>query len=139
MYKPRAEQSISQKYVVRPWFVLFLSGMVGGSISATKVSWDGKNENPPLIQIQFDAAFLNYAIDLSDAEILFNGNKTTDIVAVANTDNLRHVQFKSNSFPQNDGDSIVIKKGSILKQDKIEFVVTEDIVLTRVNSSWTLG
>ena len=27
MAKPQAERSISQKYVVRPWFVLFLSGM----------------------------------------------------------------------------------------------------------------
>ena len=129
----RITRDVTLAYVGGKW------AMAGGNISATKVSWDGKNENPPLIQIQFDAAFLNYAIDLSDAEILFNGDKTTDIVAVANTDDLRHVQFKSNSFPQNDGDSIVIKKGSILKQDKIEFVVTEDIVLTRVNSSWTLG
>ena len=34
MYKPRAEQSISQKYVVRPWFVLFLSGIGENSVIA---------------------------------------------------------------------------------------------------------
>ena len=129
----RITKDVTLAYVGGRW------AMAGGNVSATRVSWDGKDQNPPLVQIQFDVTFLNYAIDLSGAEILFNGNKTTEISAVANPDDLHHVQFKSNSFPQNDGDTIVIKKGSVLKQDKIEFVVTEDIVLTKVDSVWTLG
>ena len=129
----RITRDITLAYVGGKWI------MAGGNLSATRVSWDGKDQTPPLIQMQFDVTFLNYAIDLSGAEILFNGKKTTEISAVANPDDLHHVQFKSNSFPQNDGDAIVIKKGSILKQDKIEFVITEDILLTKVNSSWTLG
>jgi len=36
MAKPQAERSISQKYVVRPWFVLFLSGIGKVFFSKTK-------------------------------------------------------------------------------------------------------
>lgn len=125
----------------KDWTVVYVNGkwaIVNEKVSAQTMSWDGKGQNPPLIQIQFDVTFLNYAIDLSDAEILFNGEKTTDVTATVNSDNLYHVQFKSNSFPQNIGDTVVIKKGSVLRQGKAEFIVAEDITLTRNDSTWVL-
>ena len=113
-------------------------------VSDVDFSWSSAWSN--VVQLKFDMLFTSTAINGAGLIIYGNGQKLEGVKAIANTDELHHVQFITDKFPTEPSNgyavpTVVIKAGSIIAQNNstVAARITRDVVLSYVDGKWTMS